>query len=145
MDKMQTDEQPSTTGAATTEPAKPEAPKVQDVLKSALALVETAVKQKEGRLMSGRIMRLTASIRKQLTGDVLGALVSGALPADVEAKAFLLGYIEKVGACFLAWHRGRLQRALHEGFVGFQGSQRGPPGRAIGPQNQQQYIAGKGG
>ena len=76
------------------EPVKKLTP--QQSLKAITALVEQAVKLKETRIMSGRLMRLTSSVRKQLTGEVLRQHISSSLPEELESKAFLLTQVQAV-------------------------------------------------
>lgn len=94
---MQTDEVPVPAKDAT----KPEEPKEQpktvgESLKSVTAVLETATKLKDTRVLAGRVMRLTAAFRKQLTGEVLRHYIEGSLAADLESKPFLLSHVEKV-------------------------------------------------
>lgn len=96
---MQTDEVPVPAKDAT----KPEEPKEQpktvgESLKSVTAVLETATKLKDTRVLAGRVMRLTAAFRKQLTGEVLRHYIEGSLAADLESKPFLLSHVEKVSA-----------------------------------------------
>ncbi|KAL6751922.1 26S proteasome regulatory subunit [Haematococcus lacustris] len=83
--------------AKTTEPAPAVAngavaakPSAGESLISITAVLENAVKLKETRLMSGRIMRLTAAIRKDLNGDILSSYISSVLSAELPSRAYLL-------------------------------------------------------
>ncbi len=90
-DKMDTD-QPQKEPAE----AKPEAPKFTplDALKNICNVLDNAVKQKETRLMSGRVMRLTAALRKHLTPELLLAYVTSCLPSS--ARSVLVSSIHAV-------------------------------------------------
>lgn len=92
-DKMQTDEAPTTTAPATPEPPKPT---VQDSLQAVVAMLEKSVKMKETRSLTGRVLRQTATIRKQLTAEVLHKFLSSTLAQDLESKAFLLSQVPQV-------------------------------------------------
>ena len=90
---MDTGKQDETTSDAK-QPAATEDPPVQHKLYAVLASLEQAVKLKETRL--SRAMRLSASIRKELTGSLLHTFISTALAADVETKPFLLAHAQQV-------------------------------------------------
>lgn len=68
-------------------------------LHSIVGLLEQAVKLKETRLSSGRVLRLTSTARKNLTGQVLHSFISSCLAQEVETKPFLLAHAQKVCAC----------------------------------------------
>ncbi len=57
-------------------------------------MLETGVKQKETRM--GRVMRLCASVRKQLEPAMLRTFISTVLTEDVESKQFLAAHAEQV-------------------------------------------------
>ncbi len=69
-------------------------------------------------MLAGRIMRLTAAVRKQLTPDVLSAFVASSLAAEAPLKAQLASVLEQVRSrvCGVragaAGHRGRAANGL---------------------------------
>ena len=65
-------------------------------LANILALLERAVKSKDTKLLVGRLLRQTASIRTQLQPDVITAFLAEAFPADHPTKTFLQAQINKV-------------------------------------------------
>ncbi|KAG2439463.1 hypothetical protein HXX76_004818 [Chlamydomonas incerta] len=71
---------------------------VGDKLKSVVALVEKSVKAKDTRLLIGRLLRQTASVRKQLTAANVKAFLRQTLPADLESRAFLTSQVEQAAA-----------------------------------------------
>ncbi|KAK9819846.1 hypothetical protein WJX72_003182 [[Myrmecia] bisecta] len=64
-------------------------------LKANVALIDKAVRSKDTRLLTGRLLRQTALLRKQLTPDALTAFVKQALPAGLPAQALLLDHLRK--------------------------------------------------
>jgi len=59
-------------------------------------LLEKSVKMKETRMLLGRLFRQTATVRKQLTVEVLCQFISGALVAEAaDSKTFLLGQLDQ--------------------------------------------------
>ncbi|PNH08316.1 putative 26S proteasome non-ATPase regulatory subunit 3a [Tetrabaena socialis] len=98
MEVDKAEEAPKANGA--TEPTV-EAPAVATVdakLKAVLALVERSVKQKDTRLLIGRLLRQTASVRKQLTPSSVKAFLQQSLPADLESRVFLSAHVEQASA-----------------------------------------------
>lgn len=82
---------------------------LEDKLKSVVALVEKSVKAKDTRLLIGRLLRQTATVRKQLTAANVKAFLRQTLPADLESRTFLTGQVEQVrtatpGACLARLH-----------------------------------------
>lgn len=97
-DKMQTDAAaPAAANGTAAQPVVPKAKTPAEVLRAITVLLENAVKLKETRLMSGRVMRMTAAARKQLTGEVLRNFINTTLAAEVESKAYLLSAVDQVG------------------------------------------------
>lgn len=94
---MQTDEPEKTTPAAEkTDAAASQPPRPEDSLRSIVALLENAVKLKETRLLSGRILRLTAAVRKQLTPEILSSFVANTLSAECQLKSALANSLQQV-------------------------------------------------
>lgn len=74
-------------------------PTVQELLKAIVSLIESSVKAKDTRMLAGRLLRQTATIRKMLSSAVLHEFVSKYL-VDAESstsKAFLLSQLDKDG------------------------------------------------
>ena len=61
-----------------------------DQLAANLAILEKAVSLKETRMISGRLLRQTASIRHQLTPHILSDFVTKALPENATMGPILL-------------------------------------------------------
>lgn len=99
VEKMQTDEAaPSAVPAdAKAEPSAPAPPKLQDLLRDITALIEKAVKTKDTRMLQGRLLRLTAAVRKQLNPANIKTFLQQSLAEELEAKAFLVAQMGKVG------------------------------------------------
>mmetsp|Transcript_13646 Transcript_13646/g.23982 ORF Transcript_13646/g.23982 Transcript_13646/m.23982 type:complete len:500 (-) Transcript_13646:384-1883(-) len=74
----------------------PEVPKPASTLKAITVLLENAVKLKESRLVSGRVMRLAASVRPHLTPSLLREYVIATLAVEVETRPFLLATIDQL-------------------------------------------------
>jgi 26S proteasome regulatory subunit N3 len=85
--------EPTATTATTPKP-----PSVREGLAAALALLERAAKQKDARLVQGRVLRATATLRRRLGPSDLEWLVRAALPADSPARAGLLEAAEQARA-----------------------------------------------
>lgn len=81
-DKMQTDEAPPK-------------PTAQDLLANNVALLEKAVRMKDTRLVMGRVLRQTGTVRKLLQPDVLSTFVRSTLPEGNPARPMLLAAINK--------------------------------------------------
>ena len=67
-----------------------------DQLAANLAVLEKAVSLKETRMISGRLLRQTASIRHQLTPQILSDFVTKALPEDATMGPLLLRQLKQV-------------------------------------------------
>lgn len=65
-------------------------------------IVGQAVKTKDTRLLVGRVLRQTASIRKTLEPSVFRDFLNEALPSTSRAKALCLPLIEQVGLNLLS-------------------------------------------
>jgi 26S proteasome regulatory subunit N3 len=76
--------------AATTTTTTKGPPSVREGLAAALALLERAAKAKDARLVQGRVLRATATLRRRLGPGDLEWLVRAALPSDSPARAGLL-------------------------------------------------------
>jgi hypothetical protein len=101
---METDKPEETTKANdATEPAPQTQAlaSVEDKLKAVVALVEKSVKAKDTRLLIGRLLRQTASVRKQLTASNVKCFLQQTLPADLESRAFLCSHVEQVNFTFV--------------------------------------------
>lgn len=88
---------------ATEDSSKTNPPSTLHSLCVIVGSLETAVKLKETRITSGRVLRLTAALRQQLNGEVLQAFITSCLTDDVEAKAFLLGHAQQVSNTHFAY------------------------------------------
>ena len=71
-----------------------------DQLAANLAILEKAVSLKETRMISGRLLRQTASIRHQLTPQILSDFVTKALPEDATMGPILLKQLKQVPSQF---------------------------------------------
>ena len=69
---------------------KPSGPVLGDVLKSNLKLIDKAVATREARLLFGRLLRQTATVRSQFSGEALGAFVKDTLAEDSRIRPCLL-------------------------------------------------------
>ena len=67
-------------------------------LRRNLALLEQAVALKELRLISGRLQRQTAAVRRELTAPVLLIVVQDSLPAGTPMREQLLQHLQ-LGDC----------------------------------------------
>ena len=83
-----------------TEPAGKEpsekALNLPEQLRRNLALLEQAVALKELRLISGRLQRQTAAVRRELSAPVLLDVVQDALPTGTPIRDQLLLHLQKV-------------------------------------------------
>lgn len=70
---------------------------VSENLRHAVTLLQKSVKQKETRLLTGRLLRQTAAIRKQLTRETIMAFLTQHLPAEDASRIFLQAQLEQVG------------------------------------------------
>lgn len=69
-----------------------------DQLAANLAVLEKAVSLKETRMISGRLLRQTASIRHQLTPQILSDFVTKALPEDATMGPLLLKQLKQAAS-----------------------------------------------
>lgn len=60
-----------------------------ETLKDITQSIERTVKSKDTRLLQGRLLRQTATIRKQLSPAGVKAYLAASLPAELESRAFL--------------------------------------------------------
>lgn len=99
VDEEMKDAEPASTSNAGTDAAAPE-PESRlsptDQLAVNLAVLEKAVSLKETRMISGRLLRQTASIRHQLTPQILSDFVTKALPEDATMGPLLLKQLKQV-------------------------------------------------
>lgn len=95
---METDQAKAPATAPKEDKPAPAPPKPQDQLRSIVVLLENAVKLKETRLLSGRILRLTAAVRKHLTADLLRTFGDSTLSSECELKLPLLQILDEVRA-----------------------------------------------
>ena len=63
---------------------------LEDVLRSNLKLIEKAVATKEARLLFGRLLRQSASVRSKFTSENISKFVEDTLPAESTVKASVL-------------------------------------------------------
>ncbi|MEW5307935.1 MAG: hypothetical protein WDW36_010303 [Sanguina aurantia] len=68
---------------------------VSENLRHAVTLLQKSVKQKETRLLTGRLLRQTAAIRKQLTREAIVAFLAQHLPAEDASRIFLESQLEQ--------------------------------------------------
>ena len=99
-DEEMKDAEPTGTEAPTSETdAMPEAEaklSTTDQLAANLTILEKAVSLKETRMISGRLLRQTATIRHQLTPQILSDFVTKALPEDATMGPILLKQLKQV-------------------------------------------------
>lgn len=76
----------------------PRKPSTDVQLANILVLLERAVRSKDTKLLVGRLLRQTASIRTQLQPDVLTAFLEEAFPADHSTRTFLLAQLNKAAS-----------------------------------------------
>ena len=69
-------------------------PQVGDVLHANLGIIERAVASKETRLLFGRVLRTTASVRGQFTATSLKSFMSKTLPETSTIRDFVLKHLE---------------------------------------------------
>ncbi|CAD7701021.1 unnamed protein product [Ostreobium quekettii] len=87
------DADPQPSGA---EDAGKEAPTTLDRLRGVVAMIADGVKQKDTRLVMGRVLRETASRRSELTVEILTSFVEETLPAGTDARAVMLDKLAQV-------------------------------------------------
>jgi 26S proteasome regulatory subunit N3 len=96
----------------------PPPPTPIEQLRANTELLEKAVRAKETRVLSGRLLRQTAAVRRALDADTLANYVREALPAGLPARGLLLDALSKArtrsqrrqqhrGSCLLAWTAGQ--------------------------------------
>ena len=83
--------------AAAKPPDEPPAPPPTPIeqLRANTELLEKAVRAKETRVLSGRLLRQTAAVRRQLDAEVLAEYVREALPAVLPSRGVLLAHLSK--------------------------------------------------
>lgn len=83
--------------AAAKPPDEPPAPPPTPIeqLRANTELLEKAVRAKETRVLSGRLLRQTAAVRRQLDTEVLAEYVREALPAALPSRGVLLAHLSK--------------------------------------------------
>ena len=91
---------PAENGDAKEEAPGPVPPSVEAQLDSSLKLLDRAVRNKDTRLITGRLLRQTASVRSKLTAENLFRFVQQALPESFSARESLLGVLQNVSRCF---------------------------------------------
>ena len=69
---------------------------VETQLDNSLKLLDRAVRIKDTRLISGRLLRQTAAIRSKLTAEILYAFIEQTLPESFSARETLLGVLQQV-------------------------------------------------
>jgi hypothetical protein len=74
----------------TEEEAKPTGPVLEEVLDANLKLIDKAVATREARLLFGRILRQTATVRGQFSSERLSKFIDNTLDGDSSIKPFLL-------------------------------------------------------
>ena len=65
-------------------------------LKSNVTLLEKAVALKDTRLLMGRLLRQTATVRKQLDSPLLQELLQNVLPQGLATRTYLSDVLSKV-------------------------------------------------
>ena len=75
---------------------QPSPPSVKAMLSANVLLLEAAVRAKETRVLAGRLMRQTTSVRRKLTADDLSAFVRETLPHGYPGTSLLLEHLSKV-------------------------------------------------
>lgn len=78
------------------DPEEALAKKCEGILAECIAILENAVTYKETKLLAGRVLRKTASIRKDLNAKILRAFITDTLPAGSAPVALLLNSLSKV-------------------------------------------------
>jgi 26S proteasome regulatory subunit N3 len=72
-----------------------DAPVLLDVLRSSRALITKAVEAREAKLLIGRVLRLTATVRSQLADEGLKTFLTEVLAEGSAARAFLLSVLSE--------------------------------------------------
>lgn len=78
------------------EPPGPAPVSVEAQLDNSLKLLDRAVRTKDTRLITGRLLRQIASVRGKLTSEVLHAFVAQTLPESFSARETLLAALHQV-------------------------------------------------
>ena len=65
-------------------------PVLADVLEGSLKLIHKAVATREARLLFGRLLRQTATVRGQFSADRLSQFIETSLDSNSPARSFLL-------------------------------------------------------
>jgi hypothetical protein len=100
-DNMATDVEMADVPEAGKAPAKEDskvesdAPVLLDVLRSSRALITKAVEAREAKLLIGRVLRLTATVRSQLADEGLKTFLTEVLAEGSAARAFLLSVLSE--------------------------------------------------
>jgi hypothetical protein len=71
----------------------PKHPQVGDVLQANLSIITKAVANKEARLLFGRVLRTTASVRSQFTAQTLHGFFSQTLQESSPVRSLVLQYV----------------------------------------------------
>lgn len=69
-------------------------PQLADVLQVNLGIIDRAVSSKEARLLFGRVLRTTASVRGQFTASTLQRFISQTLPKTSSTRDFVLEHLQ---------------------------------------------------
>ena len=69
---------------------------VEAQLDASLKLLERAVRSKDTRLTSGRLLRQTATVRSKLTAQNLSGFVEQTLPESFSAREVLISALQQV-------------------------------------------------
>ena len=78
------------------EPAGPVPVSVEAQLETCLKLLDRAVRAKDTRLIAGRLLRQIATLRSNLTAEILFAFVEQTLPQSFSARETLLNVLHQV-------------------------------------------------
>ena len=73
--------------------SKPTTPQLDEVLASNLKLIHKAVATKEARLLIGRVLRQTATVRTQFSSETLGKFVEDTLQETSPLRPLLLSAV----------------------------------------------------
>ncbi|KAG2501927.1 hypothetical protein HYH03_000425 [Edaphochlamys debaryana] len=95
---MEVDSKPEEAKTVDAAPATTAPPTVAEKLKAVVSLVEKSVKAKDTRLLIGRLLRQTASVRKQLKSTNVKDFLRATLPADLDARSFLISSVEQAAS-----------------------------------------------
>ncbi|KAK9786301.1 hypothetical protein WJX73_008975 [Symbiochloris irregularis] len=92
---MEVDAPTQNGNAAKEEPAGPAPVSVEAQLESCLKLLDRAVRAKDTRLIAGRLLRQIATLRSNLTAEVLFAFIEQTLPQSFSARETLLNVLHQ--------------------------------------------------